>query len=92
MWPWVLSFCGLLALWLLGNKSTWGSIVGLLSDVLWGIYSWESHQWGFILSCLVYAGFHLRNLVKWKREANGQAKMSKMRDDHLPYERMPEEG
>ena len=34
----VLSAISLLSLWLMGNKSVWGIIVGLLNQILWVVY------------------------------------------------------
>lgn len=64
---WLLSAVGMLALWLLGRRSKTGFLVGLLSDVLWAVYSVQTAQWGFLPACAVYAVIHIHNYRKWGR-------------------------
>ncbi len=65
---WLLSGISILMLWLMGNKSKWGPIVGIVAQVLWLIYVLRIEQYGLLLGVVAYAVVHARNLYKWSRE------------------------
>jgi hypothetical protein len=62
---WVLSVSTILNMWLMGNKTIAGPISGLGSQVLWGIYTVNTRQWGLLLSVVVLCAVHVRNLRRW---------------------------
>lgn len=64
---WVLSFVGLLTIFLLGRKNRWGFAAGLLADVLWFVYSMGTQQWGLVPACGIYAVVHVWGWKKWSR-------------------------
>lgn len=68
LWSWLLAFLGITGLWFVGNKSKWGWIIGISVQSLWIAYAIVTHQYGFILSALAYAGVNLRNLIKWRKD------------------------
>lgn len=65
----VLSALSLISLWLMGNKSVWGIIVGLLTQILWIIYALMLEQYGLLIGVVAYTVIHVRNLLKWTKES-----------------------
>lgn len=65
----VLSALSLISLWFMGNKSVWGIIVGLLTQILWIIYALMLEQYGLLIGVVAYTVIHVRNLLKWTKES-----------------------
>lgn len=65
--PWLLSAVSCLMLWLMGNKSRWGPLVGLACQVLWLVYTLGTKQYGFLPGVAAYTMIHTRNLWRWTR-------------------------
>ena len=61
----------LLSLWKMGDKSVWGPILGLLSQVAWGVFIVVTGHWGFAPGWVVFVTVHARNLRKWRKEPSG---------------------
>ena len=53
-----------LMLWLIGNKSVFGPIVGILNQGLWAIYALYIAQYELLLYTIVCTGIYARNLTK----------------------------
>jgi hypothetical protein len=69
---WLLSATSVLMLWMMGNKSTWGPIVGIANQFLWTYYViFVIHQYGLMIGVIAYLVIHIRNLILWKRSLNG---------------------
>lgn len=66
---WIISVTSCFMLWLMGNKSVYGPMVGVANQVLWIIYVIWTSQWGLLLGVSLYTIVHLRNLIKWMRGA-----------------------
>ena len=64
----ILSALSRTSLWLMGNKSVWGIVIGLLNQVLWVAYALMLKQYGVLIGVIAYTVIHIRNLVKWSRE------------------------
>ena len=45
---------GLLQLWLSGSKRRVGFVVGMLTSVGWFCYGWQSRQFGFLVSAVIW--------------------------------------
>ena len=72
-WSWVLEGIGLLGAFVVGRKRWWGWAILLVNTVLWGVYSIQSHQYGFIMASVFYAPLYTRNLIKWQNHTeNGK--------------------
>ncbi len=67
-WSWLLASLGVTGLWMAGNKSKWGWIIGGSLQILWIIYAMATAQYGFIFSALAYAMVNIRNLIKWRKD------------------------
>ncbi len=65
---WVLSILSVLMLWLMGNKSRYGPIVGIVAQVLWIIYVLKIEEYGLLLGVIAYTIVHIRNFWKWHTE------------------------
>jgi hypothetical protein len=75
-WSWLLTFMGVSGLYLAGNKSTWGWVIGIAAQVLWISYAIATTQWGFLFSAFVYGGVYIRNFIKWKKENESNSSIS----------------
>lgn len=71
-----LGVWGVLIFWLAGNKNVWAWRLGLLGQVWWASYALWLDQYGLLVSCALYGGVYLRNLLLWKenRRPPGDAK------------------
>ena len=69
VYAWFMSSIGILMLWLMGNKSKWGPIIGIVNQVLWTTYAIGVREWGLLPGVVVPFFVHIRNLRKWQREA-----------------------
>lgn len=68
IWSWVLMVVGVLGLYLAGKKRAVGWAVGLGAQVLWVAYALTTHQYGFLVSALVYGWVYGRNFIAWHKE------------------------
>lgn len=71
---WVLSATSVLMLWMMGNKSKWGPIIGICNQFLWIYYIFfilPSKESGLIIGTIAFTIVHIRNLMLWKRKING---------------------
>lgn len=67
VWSWVLLGGGLLVQWLAGSGRSSAWVVGLVFQVLWLAYGLATDQSGFVVSAVLYAVVHARNLVRARR-------------------------
>lgn len=65
---WILSATSIAMLYLMGNKSKWGPLVGVTSQALWIYYVITTKQYGLVPGVLMFTAVHVRNLIKWSRE------------------------
>ena len=65
-WSFVLMLSGALVMYLAGRKSYWGWVLGVANQILWGWFSFQTHQYGFIIGCVLYGSVYSLNLWKWK--------------------------
>lgn len=65
----ILSALSLTSLWLMGNKSIWGIVVGLVNQILWVVYALMLEQYGLLIGVVAYTVIHVRNLLKWTKES-----------------------
>jgi hypothetical protein len=55
--------------WAYGNKRTSGPLLGIISQVPWWALMVHDGLWGLLPANVLFAGMHIRNLIKWKKEA-----------------------
>lgn len=75
-WSWALTAIGALGLWLAGRRSYWGWAIGIFVQALWLAYGLATRQWGFVAGVFVYGPVHVRNFLKWRREAATHAEQA----------------
>lgn len=68
LWSWILASIGVTGLWIAGNKSKWGWVIGITSQALWIAYAITTSQWGFLFSAFAYGTVYVRNLIKWRKD------------------------
>lgn len=68
---WLLTFYSLFGVWLVGRKKIEGWLIGLSCQGLWFFYALSTHQYGFIVSSVVFAVVYVINYRKWKAEGVG---------------------
>ncbi len=66
---WIISVTSCVMLWMMGNKSIFGPILGIVNQGLWIFYVVWTGQWGLLLGVSLYTVIHIRNLAKWKRSS-----------------------
>ena len=65
---WFLAALGAAGVYISG-KSKWGWAIGVLYQVLWIIYAYFTHQYGFIAVCIVYAVLYGKNFYEGGKSA-----------------------
>lgn len=68
MWSWILTIVGLTGFVLAGRKVWWCWYLNLAAQILWFSYGFATHQYGFIVSALVYTVVFAKNARDWTRE------------------------
>ena len=68
LWSWICSATSVAMIWQMGNRSIWGPIIGLLSQMAWTVFAVTQRQWGLLPGVAAFWIVHMRNLLKWRRE------------------------
>lgn len=63
-------------IWEMGNKRLRGPALALVSDLAFLVLDIYAHLWGLLPFCAVLFVFHIRNLIKWRRDASREAARS----------------
>jgi hypothetical protein len=71
---WILSAMSIAMLWMMGNKSKYGPILGLVNQVAWVWYAVSLEQWGLLPGVAGFTIVHIRNLYKWSKADKDEAK------------------
>lgn len=64
---WILSLVSVTMLWLMGNKSKYGPMVGFAGQILWAYYAIILKQYGLLVGVFAFAIVHLRNGYLWMK-------------------------
>jgi len=67
-WSYVLAVVGVIGIFFVGRKTTWGWWVLLFNEALWIAYALVTDQYGFILSAIAYAAVYIRSYIHWSKE------------------------
>jgi nicotinamide riboside transporter PnuC len=62
-----ISLLSMLMLWLMGNRSIWGPVVGLVNQIVWIIFTIQAKQWGLLPGVIAFTVVHIRNLWLWNK-------------------------
>lgn len=69
MWSYILMAVGVTGIYLAGKRNMYGWALGVLAQILWIAYALATHQYGFIISALVYGWVYVKNFINWRRDA-----------------------
>lgn len=69
-WSWILTFFGVLGIYLAGKKNKNGWLIGIGSQILWVSFAIITGQYGFIVAAFIYGSIYLKNYLAWKKEEN----------------------
>lgn len=62
---WLCSLVSCIMLWLMGNNSKWGPVVGLFGQIIWCIFAIRTQALGLLPGVIIFAIIHARNVWKW---------------------------
>jgi nicotinamide riboside transporter PnuC len=54
------------SMWLMGNRSVWGPVLGLVSQVPWLVTILTAQTWGLLPVCIAMVAIHSRNILLWE--------------------------
>jgi len=60
---------GLLGMYVVGRKKTWGWMLSMSTQALWATYAIGTGQYGFLIGTCSYFVIYLRNWLKWRKDA-----------------------
>ncbi len=66
---WLATICGLLGVYLLGNKNKVGFIVFMMASTSWIIFGVITGSLAVIIGSSIFFMMHLRGFLMWTREA-----------------------
>lgn len=69
MLSWIISITSIIMIYLMGNKWKYAPILGIFNQILWYILILNSKQYGLLLGVTGYTIIHIRNMLKWIKEA-----------------------
>ena len=67
LWSYGLAAVAVCSTWLIGEKNTWGWVIGVAQQFLWIVYALLTAQHGFIISSVIFLVINVRSCVKWRR-------------------------
>jgi len=68
-WSWILACYGSLGLFFVGRKQTSGLVIMLSNECLWFVYSFTTHQYGFVFGGTLYTIMYFRAYLKWRKKS-----------------------
>lgn len=66
MWSWVLALVGSTGLFFVGEKRLRGWFILVANELLWIVYAIHTHQYGFIVSIVLYLIMYYKAIRNWK--------------------------
>lgn len=63
------SITTLISMWFYGSKSLYGPSLAIMGQVFWWIIMFQGKLWGLLPLNIAMAIMHVRNLIKWRRDA-----------------------
>ena len=66
---WLATACGLLGVYLLGNKNKIGFVLFMIASMSWVTFGVLTGSVAVIIGSTIFLMMHLRGLLKWNREA-----------------------
>jgi hypothetical protein len=65
---WCLAPFGLMGMYVVGRKKTWGWILSMATQSLWAAYAVGTGQYGFLIGTVSYFVIYLKNWLKWRSQ------------------------
>ena len=69
LWSWVLACWGSVGLFFIGEKNRLGLLVMLTNETLWFVYSFTTHQYGFVFGGVLYTTMYAKAYFKWGKKS-----------------------
>ncbi len=69
---WFATFCGLGAIFLLGNKNKFGFLVFMMASASWITFGLIVGSWAVVTGSSIFFVMHLRGFLKWRRDERAQ--------------------
>jgi hypothetical protein len=66
---WIATVCGLLGVYLLGNKSKFGFVLFMTASLGWVTFGALTKSFPVVVGSTIFFMMHLRGFLKWNREA-----------------------
>lgn len=66
---WLATACGLLGVYLIGNKNKIGFVLFMIASMSWITFGILTGSVAVIIGSTIFLMMHLRGLLKWNREA-----------------------
>ena len=66
MWSWALALVGSTGLFFVGEKRLRGWFILVANELLWVVYAIHTHQYGFIVSIVLYLIMYYKAIRNWK--------------------------
>lgn len=66
---WMATVCGLLGVYLLGNKNKFGFVLFMIASMSWITFGVLTGSIAVIIGSAIFLMMHLRGLLKWNKEA-----------------------
>ena len=70
----LISVVTLASAWFIGNKNVWGQRLGFLANLSWWFYVLAFKRYGLVPMEIFFTIMCVRNLIKWEKENNEQAR------------------
>ncbi len=65
---WMATACGLLGVYLLGNKNKVGFALFMIASASWVTFGFMTHSVAVVLGSSVFFLMHMRGLIRWTRQ------------------------
>jgi len=73
---WFATFCGLTAVFLLGNKNKIGFLIFMMASVSWITFGLYVGSYAIVTGSTIFFIMHLRGFIKWRRDEREQRYLS----------------
>lgn len=67
---WLATSCGLLGVYLLGNKNKIGFALFMIASASWVTFGFLSHSIAVVIGSSIFFLMHLRGLIRWTRSVD----------------------
>ncbi|REJ75689.1 MAG: PnuC protein [Acidobacteria bacterium] len=69
---WLATACGLLGVYLLGNKNKIGFALFMVASASWVTFGFLTHSIAVVIGSSIFFLMHLRGFIRWTRSADAQ--------------------